>query len=293
MTGLELVREVAALRARVAAARAKGARIALVPTMGALHEGHLSLVAIAQQHADYVVASLFVNPAQFAPGEDFARYPRSEQQDMALLASAGCDLLFAPAVSTVYPSGFATTVSVAAVSEGWEGAVRPGHFAGVATVVAKLFAMAQPDVAVFGEKDWQQLAVIRRLAADLDLPVTIVAGPTRRDADGLALSSRNAYLSARERAIAAAFPRALARAARAIAAGRAVEPALASAKGEILAAGFDAVDYLALVDPETLAPLAALDRPARLIAAARLGTTRLLDNLAVDRARETHDESRA
>ncbi len=281
MTTLAIVRDVAGVRAHVAAARADGRRVALVPTMGALHEGHLSLVAIARAHAELVVASLFVNPAQFGPGEDFARYPRDEARDRRLLAEAGCDLLFAPATETVYPPGFATRVSVSGLTEGFEGAVRPGHFDGVATIVAKLFGMVQPDLAVFGEKDWQQLAVIRRLVADLDLPVAILPGPTCRDSDGLALSSRNAYLSPQERAIAAAFPRALHQAAAALAAGAAIDATLAEAGSRICAAGFAAVDYVALVDPDTLVPLATLDRPGRLIAAARLGTTRLLDNLEV------------
>ncbi len=281
MSAIQTVRDVASLRAQVAAARAEGRQVALVPTMGALHAGHLSLLDIARAHAGFVVASLFVNPAQFAPGEDFARYPRDEARDRALLAGAGCDLLFAPEVETVYPPGFRTSVTVPGLSEAFEGAARPGHFAGVATVVTKLFGMVQPDVAVFGEKDWQQLAIIRRLTADLDLPVTILAGPTRRDPDGLALSSRNAYLSPAERAVAAAFPRALQEAAAALAAGRDVGASLAAAERAIRAAGFDAVDYVALVAPDTLAPLAALDRPARLLAAARIGATRLLDNLEV------------
>lgn len=281
MSGLELVRDVAGLRARVAVARAAGQRVALVPTMGALHAGHLSLVELARRHAGFVVASVFVNPLQFGAHEDFGRYPRDEAGDRAQLARAGCDLLFAPEVTTVYPPGFATRVEVAGLSEPFEGAVRPGHFAGVATVVTKLLVMAAPDVAVFGEKDWQQLAVIRRLVADLDLPVEIVAGPVCRDADGLALSSRNAYLTADERARAAALPSALRAAATALAGGAPVEPTLDAARAALLAAGFASVDYVALVDPDTLAPLAMLDGPARLLAAARLGTTRLLDTLAV------------
>jgi pantoate--beta-alanine ligase len=286
MTDLALVRDVASLRAQVAAARATGKRIALVPTMGALHQGHLSLVGIARAHAGFVVASLFVNPAQFGPDEDFTRYPRNEHRDRDLLAQAGCNLLFAPDVTTVYPAGFATSVTVNSLSEGLEGAARPGHFAGVATVVTKLFGMVQPDIAVFGEKDWQQLAIIRRLTADLDLAVEIRSGPTIREPDGLAMSSRNAYLSPAERQVAAAFPGALCTAAAAIASGREVGAVLAEAERAILAAGFGAVDYVALVDPDSLAPLAVLDRPARLLAAARLGRTRLLDNLEVRPANE-------
>ncbi|WP_448582910.1 pantoate--beta-alanine ligase [Thermaurantiacus sp.] len=278
---MALVRDVAELRLQVAAARAAGKRIALVPTMGALHQGHLSLVALARANAGFVVASLFVNPAQFGPNEDFARYPRDEKRDRDLLQQAGCDLLFAPSVATVYPAGFRTQVTVADLSERLEGKARPGHFAGVATVVTKLFGMVQPDVAIFGEKDWQQLAIIRQLTADLNLAVEIRSGPTVREADGLAMSSRNAYLTPTEREVAGALPDALAKAAAAIASGREVSDALAEAERAMRTAGFTAVDYVALVDPETLAPLLVLDRPARLLAAARLGTTRLIDNLEV------------
>jgi pantoate--beta-alanine ligase len=278
---LEIVRSVPDLRAAIAAARSAGRRVGLVPTMGALHAGHLALVGKAKDAAGFVIASIFVNPKQFGPTEDFARYPRDEAADSAALASAGCDLLFAPPVEAVYPPGFRTRVAVDGLSDPFEGEARPGHFEGVATVVAKLLLMALPDVALFGEKDWQQLAVIRRMVADLDLPVRIHAGPTVRDADGLALSSRNAYLSAADRASAVALPRALVRAATALGAGGPVGEVLAEARAAVLAGGFSAVDYLALVDPDTLAPIAALDRPGRLLAAARIGGVRLLDNLAV------------
>jgi pantoate--beta-alanine ligase len=196
---LPIVRTVAELRAQVAGWRKAGQRVGLVPTMGALHEGHLSLVRLAREHAERVVVSVFVNPTQFSPNEDFDAYPRDEAHDAGLLAGVGCDLLFAPGVAEMYPPGFATTVTVAGVSEPLDGTARPGHFVGVATIVSKLLNQCGPDVAVFGEKDYQQLQVIRRLARDLDLPVEIVGGPTARAEDGLALSSRNAYLSAAER----------------------------------------------------------------------------------------------
>ncbi len=286
---LPIVRTVAELRAAVAGFRlgrvAPGSiapsRVALVPTMGALHAGHLALIAAARAAgATHVVASIFVNPTQFGPHEDFDRYPRDEAADAAALTAAGTDLLFAPDVAAIYPPGFATTVSVGGLSTVLDGAARPGHFDGVATVVAKLLIAAGPDLAVFGEKDWQQLAVIRRLVADLALPVRIVGAPILRDGDGLALSSRNAYLSADERTRALALPRALARARAAIVAGEPVAATLAAAAAALVAAGFDAPDYVALVDAG-LAPVTALTGPARLLAAARIGRTRLIDNLAV------------
>jgi pantoate--beta-alanine ligase len=217
--------------------------------MGALHAGHMALVRAARREADHVVASIFVNPTQFGPSEDLAAYPRREAADAEMLEAEGCAILWAPSAETMYPAGHSTTVSVGVVSEGLDGAARPGHFQGVATVVAKLFNQVQPDVALFGEKDFQQLAVIRRMVADLDLPVRIVGVETERDVDGLALSSRNAYLSKEERRAARALPRALLEA--------------------------------ALCDAETLAPVASLDAPARLLAAARIGRTRLIDNVAV------------
>jgi pantoate--beta-alanine ligase len=256
-------------------------KVALVPTMGALHEGHMALLAEAKTRTDAVAASIFVNPAQFGEGEDFDRYPRREADDVAMLEAAGCDLLWAPSVRDVYPNGFATTVSVSGVSERWEGEVRPGHFEGVATVVAKLLLAVRPDVALFGQKDFQQLAVIRRLVADLGVPVEIVGVPTVREADGLALSSRNAYLSPDERQQALALPRALETARSAIRGGTPVFQALHDAHASLRDSGFSRIDYFALVDAATLEPLEAAQGQMRLIAAAMIGTTRLIDNLAV------------
>lgn len=270
-----------ALAPALAAWRGAGQSIALVPTMGALHAGHLSLVAEARRRADRVVATIFVNPLQFGANEDLDAYPRQEQADLALLEAAGCDLVWLPRADDFYPADFATTVSVAGVSARWDGAARPGHFDGVATVVAKLFASVRPDVAVFGEKDFQQLAVIRRMNADLGLGVEVIAAPTMRDRDGLALSSRNAYLSADERHRALALPRALDEARAAILGGEVVDVALIRATARLEAAGFAPVDYVALVDAATLEPVEHLAGEARLIAAARIGKTRLIDNLAV------------
>lgn len=274
------MRDVASLRETISGWRAGGERVALVPTMGALHAGHLALVAVARARAARVVASIFVNPRQFGAGEDLERYPRREAADAKALGEAGCDLLWAPPVEAMYPAGFATNVAVAGVSEPLDGAARPGHFDGVATVVAKLFNQVRPDVAVFGEKDFQQLAVIRRLNADLDFGIEIVGAPTQRDDDGLALSSRNAYLAPADRAAAVALPRALGVAAKAIAGGGDPQAALAKARAGLEAAGF-AVDYVELVDAATLgAPAPGSAR--RLLAAARIGGTRLIDNVAVD-----------
>jgi len=280
--GLPVVRTVAALRRRVGAWHAAGERVALVPTMGALHAGHLALVARGRALAPRVVASLFVNPTQFAPHEDFTRYPRDEAADAAKLAAARCDLLFAPAVGEMYPDGFSTTVTAGPVAEGLCGRFRPGHFAGVATVVTKLLLQSGVDVACFGEKDWQQLQVIRRVVRDLDIPVRIEGVATVREADGLALSSRNFYLSPAERVIAPALQRVLAATAQRIAAGVAIEAALAQGSDELVAAGFTRIDYLEACEAESLKPLARLDRPARLLAAVWLGRTRLIDNVALD-----------
>lgn len=282
-TPLPIVRTVADLRAQVGAWKAAGQRVGLVPTMGALHEGHLSLVKLAQTRADRVVASLFVNPTQFAPGEDFEAYPRDEARDAELLASAGCALLYAPGVAEMYAPGFATTVAVAGVSEPLDGVARPSHFAGVATVVAKLLLQCGPDVAAFGEKDYQQLQVIRRMAADLNIPVEILGGPTLRAADGLALSSRNAYLTAAERPAAAELHRALATAVDRLRAGQAVAAAEAEAIARLLAAGFASVDYVEVRDPADLSRLGPgpISGGGRILGAARLGKTRLIDNLAV------------
>jgi pantoate--beta-alanine ligase len=251
--------------------------------MGALHEGHLSLIRLARARADKVVTSLFVNPTQFGPGEDFTTYPRDEARDAALLQRAGCDLLYAPAPDEIYPPGFATSVVVSGVTAEMEGAVRPGHFPGVATVVGKLLIQAAPDVAVFGEKDFQQLQTIRRMALDLDLPAEIVAGPIVRDADGLALSSRNAYLSPAQRAAAPTLHQALLRAAAGIETGNRVDEVEAAGCAALLAAGFDAVDYFELRGVEDLERLGPGPAPgtARLLAAARIGRTRLLDNVPV------------
>ncbi len=278
---MQTVRDLTDLRAAIAAFRADGARIALVPTMGALHAGHIALIEAAKRAGTKVVASIFVNPKQFGPSEDLARYPRREMADSRMLVEAGCDLLWLPTVDFMYPEGFATNISVAGVSEGLDGAARPGHFDGVATVVAKLFNQVTPDAAYFGEKDFQQLSVIRRMVADLDFGLEVIGVPTQRDDDGLALSSRNIYLDEEERAKAVALPRALGIAARAICRGDDAATALAEAEASLTSAGF-AVDYIALVDAETLQPEPAADRPRRLLAAARMGQTRLIDNIAVD-----------
>jgi pantoate--beta-alanine ligase len=281
---LPIVRTVPDLRRRLDAWRAEGQRIGLVPTMGALHEGHLSLIAQARARADRVIASLFVNPTQFAPGEDFEAYPRSEAQDAALLAGAGCDLLFAPTPDQIYPPGFSTTITVSGVSAPLEGENRPSHFSGVATVVAKLLIQARPDVAVFGEKDYQQLQVIKRLARDLDLPTRIIGAPTVRAPDGLALSSRNAYLTPPEREIAANLNRVLLNLARVLAQGEPVAAAEAEAAEALMSAGFDVLEYVQARHAEDLSrlgpgPIGAA--PARVLAAVRLGKTRLIDNRAV------------
>jgi len=259
----------------------RGGTLALVPTMGALHAGHMALITEAKRRADKVAATIFVNPTQFGPGEDLSRYPRREEQDARMLEEAGCDLLWLPSADAIYPEGFATTVHVAGVSERWEGEARPGHFDGVATVVTKLLLAVRPDIAVFGEKDFQQLAVIRRLVADLNMAVEILGLPTVREEDGLALSSRNAYLSPDERGRAAALQRALSKAGDAIRAGAPVASALQEAKQALVDAGFLKIDYLALVDAATLEPLDGARGEMRLIAAAKIGSTRLIDNIAV------------
>lgn len=279
--GLRIVRTVSELRAAVAGWRADGERVALVPTMGALHAGHIALVAEGRRRAGRVVATIFVNPRQFGANEDLSRYPRQEAADAAALDAAGCDLLFAPGVEEMYPAGFATNITVAGVTGPLEGASRPGHFDGVATVVAKLLIQAGADIAIFGEKDYQQLLTIRRLARDLDIPTEILGHPTVREADGLALSSRNAYLSPAERAAAAALPRAMAAVRDGLKAGGDPAGLIAEATATLAAAGFAPIDYLVLADAETLQPLEGLDRPARLLAAARIGSTRLIDNIAI------------
>ena len=281
---LKIVRTVADLRAQVAAWKATGERVALIPTMGALHEGHLSLITLGQTRARRTVASVFVNPKQFAPHEDFDSYPRGEARDAELLAGVGCDLMFAPEVSEMYAPGFATTVNLTGVSEPLEGAARPQFFGGVATVVTKLLLQSQADVAIFGEKDYQQLQVIKRVVRDLDIPVEIVGAPTARAADGLALSSRNAYLSTEERAAAVALPNAIKAAAQAIAAGGRIDEAEETAKAAILAAGFRQVDYVDIReagDLSRLGPGPIGEAQGRILVAAWLGKTRLIDNMAV------------
>ncbi len=277
-----IIRDTAALRGVIADWRRAGRSVALVPTMGALHAGHISLVKAAREAADHVVTTIFVNPKQFAPSEDFAAYPRDLAADHARVAEAGAEIVYAPELPAMYPSGFCTTVSLGGpASADLEDRFRPDHFAGVATVVTKLLLQAQPDVAIFGEKDWQQLKVIERLVHDLDIPVVVQGRPTVREADGLAMSSRNAYLDEAERGRAPALHRALSACAVAILRGDTQASALAAAHHAIAAAGF-ALDYLELRAAGSLAPLTADDTgPARLLVAARLGRTRLIDNVGI------------
>jgi pantoate--beta-alanine ligase len=278
-SSIATARTVKDLRAQVAKWRQAGETIALVPTMGALHPGHLSLIDIAKKHAKRVVASIFVNPTQFGPKEDFKRYPRDEAGDVAKLAEAGVDLLYIPSTDEMYPSGFATRVSLPSLTEDLCGAARPNHFEGVATVVTKLLLQCGPDIAVFGEKDFQQLLVIKRLVRDLDIPVEIVAAPVVREKDGLALSSRNAYLAADERKRAPVLHQVLAETAASLANGEGCDAATSAGRFKLEANGFR-VDYVAVRDPETLAPLFGPIRgPARVMGAAFLGTTRLIDNV--------------
>ncbi len=282
---MQTVNRLIALREAVESLRTDG-EIALVPTMGALHEGHLTLVREARKRAARTVVSIFVNPTQFGPNEDLDAYPRRMAEDSRLLEAEGVDLLWAPTVEQVYPAGFATNISVSGVSEGFCGAARPGHFDGVATVVCKLFHHVLPDIALFGEKDWQQLAVIRRMARDLDLVQPhverILGVATVREADGLAMSSRNQYLTPEQRSQAAALPRAMRAAIAQIEGGGDVAQALIALEQALLDGGFSSVDYAALADADSLEPLSlAPQRPARLLVAARIGTTRLIDNMAV------------
>lgn len=279
------VETVADLRARVAEWRADGLTVGLVPTMGALHEGHLSLIRRARMLADQVVVSIFVNPTQFGPHEDFDAYPRTLEQDRFRVRMAGGHLVYAPTVAEMYPRGFSTRVTVAGVTEGLCGDARPGHFDGVATVVTKLLLQALPDVAIFGEKDWQQLTVIRRLVRDLDIPVKIDGAPIQREQDGLAMSSRNAYLSDEDRGFANYFYKTLRKVAEDIAGGRDADHACAWGVSELGRIGFGAVDYLEVRDAETLEPVqGAPERPARVFGAVFLGKTRLIDNVAIGSA---------
>jgi pantoate--beta-alanine ligase len=281
--GLPIVRTVEDLRATVRGWRAKGARIALVPTMGALHSGHLSLVELGKRHASRVVVSIFVNPAQFGPSEDFTVYPRDEEGDRRKLSGVDADLLYAPGVREMYPDAFAARIEVGEITRGLCGASRPTHFSGVATVVAKLFLQCLPDVAIFGEKDWQQLQVIRRLTADLDFPIEIIGAPIMREPDGLAMSSRNTYLNESERVVAPQLHHVLRDMAERLAGQRAVEETVGSGRLRLEGVGFS-VDYLEVRHSETLRVLEGIlerDVPARIFAAVFLGRTRLIDNMPV------------
>jgi pantoate--beta-alanine ligase len=281
---MQIVRTVAELRRVVAAWKAARERVALVPTMGALHEGHLALARLARQHAQRTIATIFVNPKQFNDPKDLANYPRTEAKDEAMLRSEGVDLIFAPSPAEMYPDDFSTTVIVSQVSEGLCGAYRPGHFEGVATVVTKLFNQSQADAAVFGEKDFQQLQVIRRMVRDLNIPIEIVPSPTLRESDGLAMSSRNQRLTPEARRIAPAMARALIDASEKITAGNSASDVIKAAREAIVAAGFAQVEYFELRAEDDLKPLERASEPARLLAAAHLGPVRLIDNVPVRRA---------
>ena len=282
MAGIETVREAVALRQRIAAWQAAGERVGLVPTMGGIHDGHLALVHAAREGCDRVAATLFVNPKQFGPSEDFANYPRDEARDARLLAEVGAELLFAPGMEEMYPEGFATRVSVAGVTEGLCGVHRPGFFDGVATAVCKLFMQALPDAAYFGEKDYQQLQMVRRMVTDLAIPVDIVPVATVRHADGLALSSRNDYLTASERRNAPTLYRVLSAIATSLEGGEGNAADLTVwGLGELEGAGFGPIDYLEVRDADTLQPVGILTQPARVLAAAWLGKARLIDNVPV------------
>ncbi|MDH4985175.1 pantoate--beta-alanine ligase [Aminobacter anthyllidis] len=275
-----VVETIAALRAQVRAWRAEGLKVALVPTMGALHDGHVSLMRAALERADRCVVSIFVNPRQFAPTEDLDKYPRQLALDLDRLEKAGVHLAFTPGVDEVYPQGFATSISVGGPSAGLETDFRPAFFDGVATVVGKLFIQSEPDLAVFGEKDYQQLCVVKKLCRDLDLPVEVLGSPTIRDAEGLAMSSRNAYLSAEELEIARQLNKLLRKAASQLQSGADEQVTMAAARMAILDAGFDVVDYVEARESVTLAPWQK-DRNGRVLVAARLGKTRLIDNVEI------------
>ncbi|OYW50650.1 MAG: pantoate--beta-alanine ligase [Novosphingobium sp. 12-62-10] len=287
---MQTISRLDALRSAVGALKSGGKpgmrTLALVPTMGALHEGHLTLVREAKKRADHVAVSIFVNPRQFGPNEDLDAYPRRMAADAALLETEGVDLLWAPTVEVMYPAGYATNVSVSGLDAVLCGAARPGHFDGVATVVGKLFNQVRPDVALFGEKDWQQLAIIRRMARDLDLVApfadAIIGVPTVREVDGLAMSSRNQYLTAQERAAAPALARAMRKAIAAVVRGAPVSPTLDGLRADVLAAGFRSIDYADMRDADTLEDMLVFDgRAARLLVAAHIGKARLIDNMAV------------
>lgn len=277
----QVVRAAAALADKVAGWKRSGMRVGVVPTMGALHDGHMSLLRAARRHCDRVIVTIFVNPLQFDRADDLAAYPRDAAQDLARLEAEHADVLFAPDVSDVYPEGFATRVAVSGVSEELEGAYRPGHFEGMTTVVTKLMCMTQAGWAFFGEKDWQQLQIVRRLVADLNLPVSVMGCPTVREADGLALSSRNLRLTPAERRIAPALYQVMQQAAQGIRSGRDAERELDDARSRLLEEGFTAIDYLDLRHAETLRPLIGAGEPARLMAAVWLGRVRLIDNIAL------------
>ncbi len=278
---IPILRTVADLRAQVRAWKAEGHVVGVVPTMGALHEGHLSLARAAKRDCGRVITTIFVNPKQFNNPDDLAKYPRTEAADALLLSSVGVDLIFAPDVEEVYPDGFATSISVGGVAGALEGEMRPGHFQGVATVVAKLFGMTQADRAYFGQKDWQQLQVVRQMVRDLNFAVEVIGCETIREADGLAMSSRNARLSAEARGKAGALHAAMTEAAQAIRAGMPEADCLTRVGAAVVAAGFEKVEYIALRDAETLGPVADPARPMRMLAAAWLGGVRLIDNIAV------------
>ena len=279
---LKIVRSVKDLRKIVASWRTAGERVALVPTMGALHDGHLSLVKLAKRKADRAVVSIFVNPTQFAPHEDLARYPRDEAGDVAKLGGAGADLVWAPSVAEMYPEGFSTGVTPGTAALPLEGEFRPHHFAGVATVCCKLFSQVTPDVAIFGEKDYQQLAVLRQMVRDLNLPLTLVGAPTKREKDGLAMSSRNAYLSSEERRIAPLLNQSLVELAGKVRSGGDPDKSAAQAAKSLLARGFTKIDYVTVRDALTLAPVTRTSTgEKRILAAVWLGKTRLIDNIAV------------
>lgn len=281
-SGPEIVTTVSALRQRVSGWRQQSRIVGLVPTMGALHEGHAALVRRSVERNDRTIVSIFVNPTQFSPSEDFETYPRDEEADLALLEELGADLVYMPAADEMYADGFSTCVTVSGITEGLCGVSRPHFFAGVATVVTKLLLQGLPDFAYFGEKDYQQLRVVSRMVRDLDIPVSIVGVPTVREEDGLAMSSRNAYLTPEERAAAPALYRILQEVAGRLRGGDAAESAAAWGRARLEEAGFAPVDYLEICDPETLAPLTGALSPggsARILAAAFLGKTRLIDNI--------------